>query len=210
VIALGVFNFLIAVAIGLVVATLLPAIRRRLPARLERAIWLVFAFACVMAFLDVSDPHSRELASDLAWATGQVIFAGFAVALASSGAWLGRHPVELFAVSVAGGAVMVGVIHYARNRRAPRLSVSRTAAAAGTTAAAAVRLLSFSFAPWCVDCLRRGLSAVKPLAREAVRAMAETHAPPQLLAVPSQLLLATPRFSAYPTDEQEHAERLAS
>jgi len=109
-IAASAFNFLVALTTGLVAATLVPAIRKELPRRLEMAIWLVFVFTCWTAYINVRDPRARILVGDLSWASGQLVRSTAALSALTLVSWLGSHPLVVASLFALGGlAIAIAV-----------------------------------------------------------------------------------------------------
>jgi hypothetical protein len=66
-------QFSIALFTGMVVATLVPPVRKSIPRPVEVVAWTALVVACVIGVISITSPNARELTASAAWGIDQVI-----------------------------------------------------------------------------------------------------------------------------------------
>jgi hypothetical protein len=81
----------IAMCTGMLLATLIPSVRKSIPRPLENLIWTGLVISCVLGVLSVTNPSAREVTSSAFWAIGQVFRTLIALLVAGAVSWVSDH-----------------------------------------------------------------------------------------------------------------------
>jgi hypothetical protein len=84
-------QFSIALFTGMVAATLVPTVRKSIPRPIEIVLWAALVMACVIGFVNITNPHARELTSSAFWGVDQVINTLAALLGAGALSWIADH-----------------------------------------------------------------------------------------------------------------------
>src|SRR5690242_11793901 len=97
----------LAILIGLLVAMLLPIVRRSVPRWFELPVWGLFVWACLVAVAGIHDPRTVELNNSVIWAAGQIFHIWTVAAGAALRGWLVQNHSVL---GVLGAAVLAETV----------------------------------------------------------------------------------------------------
>ncbi len=119
-------QFLIALFVGMVASTFVPAVRRAIPRAVEALMWIGLVTVCLMGVVSVTDKSAREVTTSAAWGIEQVINTMTATLGSGLSTWLGDNRfLVATAVTVLACAALIALaaIRSARGvqRRRPRV-----------------------------------------------------------------------------------------